>query len=79
MRLLINHILVHQTATRTKLVENLSLKSNTIIKLIRCLFSFLLSNEIGNGSFGRVYSGFDNDHGIVMAVKQVPIMNLSST
>ena len=44
-----------------------------------CFFSFLLSNEIGNGSFGRVYSGFDNDHGIVMAVKQVPIMNLSST
>jgi hypothetical protein len=42
-------------------------------------YSFLLSDEIGNGSFGRVYQGFDNDHGLIMAVKQVPITNLSTT
>jgi len=44
-----------------------------------CIRNFLIANEIGNGSFGRVYQGFDNDHGLVIAVKQVPISNLSST
>ena len=49
-----------------KIRENSLLRS----KFRYCLFSsFLLSNEIGNGSFGRVYQGFDNDHGIVIAVK----------
>ena len=49
--------------------ENSILRSIPNLFLIDKYFSFLLSNEIGNGSFGRVYAGFDNDHGIVIAVK----------
>ncbi len=79
MSLLTNRTSAHPTATlKIRSAENLSSRSKKIKHFI-CAFSFLLSDEIGNGSFGRVYQGFDNDHGVVMAVKQVPIMNLSST
>lgn len=34
---------------------------------------------MGSGSFGTVYKGFDNDHGIVIAVKTVPISKFKNT
>lgn len=79
MSLLTNRTSAHLTATlKIRSAGNSSSRSKKIKHFI-CAFSFLLSDEIGNGSFGRVYQGFDNDHGVVMAVKQVPITNLSST
>lgn len=57
MKMFINH-------SKT-ILENLELKS----KLAFLQFSFQISFEIGNGSFGRVFQGFDTDHGLVIAVK----------
>ncbi len=39
---------------------------------------FRIDRQIGEGSFGRVYLGFDETNGLPVAIKQVPISSFGS-
>jgi len=39
---------------------------------------FRIDKQIGEGSFGRVYLGFDENNGLPVAIKQVPISSFGS-
>eukprot|EP00347_Sterkiella_histriomuscorum_P011100 403373756 len=41
--------------------------------------NFKKSDMLGTGSFGTVYKGFDNDHGLIIAVKTVPLSKFQNT
>jgi serine/threonine protein kinase len=57
--------------------------SDKNLKKIRKYFSFVIISYkkgelIGEGSYGKVYKGFDEDHGDLFAIKEIDFRNISS-